>query len=125
AQATPGAIKSGAKTAGSAIWNTGAAAYAAAKDPDTWKSGLDAVKQTIASGYNALPSTDALKKAGMALPRAVGQGLGTASGYTTDLAVQGLGAALRGAGVVLSGRTNAKQVMTSWVTKLGEWSGAV
>src|SRR3989344_95823 len=119
------------QSAGSAIYQTGAAAASAVRNApykETWGKGLALAKEGLVTEKDS--TLESIKTGGRNVKEFVkGGGIGTtvegAVGTSADYAVRGMGTALRGAGVVLSGKTNVKATMSDWITKLGEWSGTV
>jgi len=117
-RSAPGAALRGIQATGSAIYQTGTAAWNAATT-DNFKKGLALAKQGVATAPKAVWE-------GIKTGAGVGwKGIKTGAGATSDAAFSGTGAALRGAGIALSGRSDIKGTMSDWITKLGEWSGAV
>ncbi len=114
-KAAPGALMSGV----SALWQTGGAAVSAIKDPNVWRNGWEATKNSI----NAAPGSvwQGIKTGAPV----AWKGITTGAGATTDMALNGMATALRGAGIVLSGRSNIKATVSDWATRVGEWSGAI
>lgn len=121
-------VTTGVKAIGSpASWKKAYSASTAAvgtifgKGKDAWNSAYN----TVTSGQTWTNALNVVKGAASATPGVVISGVKTVASATTDLAFSGMGAALRGAGIVLSGKSRMKETVSDWANRAQEWTGMV